>query len=439
MTNSSNDTYKIVTRWANIDNSGMGNCMYYAYGISLMNYLIDFNSDDRAIDDIFDRLGVEEDSKEILKRILDAQRNTNALFLPEQLKQIEELLGPVLRTAAANAIYNEFVTRPTGTECWANASSQLFPLFKQHLKEREDREGLNERLYENIHVDEVRRDLFVEDKLFNLSFLFSTMIRYLINFISRHRFSAKDPDFSETDIFRVPGIMTAMSTFSRDFINHLDLNDSAVKNNVDSLYQAAVTEFFKQNEYQHLKIYRDYLAQDGVWGSTETLWALHNFLLNSRMENGVEVADRLIRLSIFNNGQNVNPMERGRFEFDIALNNIQNRHWVSQITETVSVLENPVTSTFKLKLLLEHKPILGLTLLGIGVAVTGLLLIPQLPVGILSVLGISLCTAGMWACTLFIGALTGFALGALIENSPFFKLHSTDVYSMPQPQKYEHS
>ncbi len=71
----------------NVDNSGKGNCLYYAYSISLMYYLRAKNNV-RITEDIFNKLGLKEEDRARLRKLLS--KDPDRAFTRDEIKTIIE-------------------------------------------------------------------------------------------------------------------------------------------------------------------------------------------------------------------------------------------------------------------------------------------------------------------------------------------------------------
>ncbi len=81
-----------------VDNSGEGNCMYYAYGISLMYYLRSKNDEDLS-ETVFNRLNLKNKEKEQLKTLLFKDKRQH--FSDSSIKLVIE---PIFNRAARDLV-----------------------------------------------------------------------------------------------------------------------------------------------------------------------------------------------------------------------------------------------------------------------------------------------------------------------------------------------
>ncbi len=118
-----------------VDNSGQGNCMYYAYSISLMYFLLK-KRDALLADKIFVRLELNSASKEKLLALLDNKELTR--FTLSQIRHIiEPILGPATRKIAAEQLKQKFIENPKDTSLFSSLNYGMVYLLGKELEKRQ--------------------------------------------------------------------------------------------------------------------------------------------------------------------------------------------------------------------------------------------------------------------------------------------------------------
>ena len=153
-----------------IDNQGRGDCMYYAYSISLMYYLRAKASPD-ITESVFNNLGLRAQDKKALNDLLLQAKP----FSESDLKKIQDILAPLTRQISAEAAQKEFKKAPESTGVYAAASYGLIHFFQNKLG--------GEYSFLNNNFD--------------------------------------NPDFTNAEIFKVPKIMEAMKDFAERNANEI--------------------------------------------------------------------------------------------------------------------------------------------------------------------------------------------------------------------------
>ncbi|PWY54180.1 hypothetical protein DGG96_18390 [Legionella qingyii] len=300
-----------------VDNSGKGNCMYYAYSISLMYYLRANNAPERT-EHVFNKLKLKEDDKIQLRKLLS--KNPNYQFTSREIKTIiEPLLGRATRDLAAEHTKLEFKLSPHDTPLFSSAKYGLEFCFKQSL-------------------------------LANGSEL-STLIDH--EFIN--------PDFTEAEIYKIRSTDVAMTEYSLLRMPHVIeefnrlwlIKESELKNEekqfteheikvqkenlLDNIIRDETVNFFLAEDEKYLNLYKDHLQKEFVWGSEETLLVLHRAIQGERMvrnSNGrlETFYDTEIVLHLHRDG--IAPFYQSNIP-EMILNNQNNLHWTSLIPESV--------------------------------------------------------------------------------------------------------
>ncbi|HHF7368079.1 TPA: hypothetical protein ACPSKY_003230 [Legionella bozemanae] len=300
-----------------VDNSGKGNCMYYAYGISLM-YFLRMKNTSQLTEDIFNKLKLKENDKASLRTLLS--KEADQAFTSHEIKTIiEPILGRATRDLAAEHTKDEFKTSPQDAPLFAASKYGLEYYFK----------------------------LQFDTKYSELS--------ELIN----HGFT--HTDFTEAEIYRVSGIKTAMEEFAKarflqvreDFSREWAIKEQQLKSKgkrptestlqshkahlLDNILRKETVAFFSVDDDKHLKQYKNHLQNESVWGTEETLFVLHRAIQGELMVRNKKGTidtfyDNEIVLHLHRNGnspyiQSGNPV--------MILNNEENRHWTSKIPNSV--------------------------------------------------------------------------------------------------------
>ncbi|KTD01856.1 hypothetical protein [Fluoribacter gormanii] len=300
-----------------VDNSGKGNCMYYAYSISLMYYLRAQNAPERT-ENVFNKLKLKEDDKIQLRKLLS--KNPNYQFTSREIKTIiEPILGRATRVLAAEHAKLEFKLSPHDTPLFSSAKYGLEFCFKHSL-------------------------------LANGSEL-SALID--------HEFT--NPDFTEAEIYKIRSTDIAMTEYSLLRVPHVLeefnrlwlIKESELKkeekqfteheikvqkeNLLDNILRDETVNFFLTEDEKYLNLYKDHLQKEYVWGSEETLLVLHRAIQGERMERNLNgkmetFYDTEIVLHLYRDGiapfyQSSNP--------EMILNNQNNSHWTSLMPESV--------------------------------------------------------------------------------------------------------
>jgi len=115
-----------------IDNSGRGNCMYYAYAISLMYYLR--QKDEVTRNEIFKKLRLSEDNIIELCKLFPDKWDVISQFTLSETKAVERILGSACRELAGDNTKKEFLTDPAGSSMIAASVFGLARALKETLK-----------------------------------------------------------------------------------------------------------------------------------------------------------------------------------------------------------------------------------------------------------------------------------------------------------------
>ncbi|CAM3057418.1 hypothetical protein LEAN103870_14995 [Legionella anisa] len=310
-----------------VDNSGEGNCMYYAYGISLMYFLRAKNTP-QLTEDIFNKLKLKEDAKVSLRALLSKEANQE--FTSHEIKTIiEPILGRATRDLAAEHTKHEFKMFPKDSPLFTASKYGLEYYFKQQFK---------------------------------------TKYQELSGLIT-HEFT--HADYTEAEIYRVSGMKTAMGEFAKarflqvkeEFSREWSIKEQKIKSTgkrlsetaiqshkahlLDNILRKETVAFFSADNDKHLIQYTNHLQNEYTWGSEETLFVLHRAIQGERMVRNTKGTidtfyDHEIVLHLHRNDsspfiQSGNPV--------MILNNKGNTHWTSKIPNSIFSMNQSTKTT----------------------------------------------------------------------------------------------
>jgi hypothetical protein len=273
------------------NNSGKGNCLYYAYAISLMYHFKSLHSDHLSPIEIYKELHLKEEEIAALEAI----RAKPGHFSSSDKKSIESILGPKLRQAAADKLIDEFRISTQNSSLFSAISYE----FRKQVKAK-----------------------LVQQKYY---------------YISSQILVATDPTvvktYKDAEIYRVPGIKNAISAYAELLAKEIISVEPNGKE-IDKFFVTKVHEFFTKNDEEHLKSYHSRLNKNGVWGTEESLCALHRFITGEYtfyVDKYYVAHKRPMSLQIYKNGKlaTLGPTHKCG---DLILDNHNNVHWVSQIS-----------------------------------------------------------------------------------------------------------
>ncbi|MCC5792739.1 MAG: hypothetical protein JJT82_09075 [Legionellaceae bacterium] len=302
-----------------VDNSGQGNCMYYAYAISLMYYLR-AQSDELISEKIFTRLGLDDTNRKLLQGLLALRREKNEKFSKGDIKiVIEPVLGTACRKTAGESVRQEFMRNPQGTQMVAVLTGPLSQAFHLSLRKAGSEYAL---LLEaaTLPADITGAELFKVPG----------MPQRIADYANRHSqalladFQKQWSDYQEARQNDGAWSETECLRYQQELMNNLVQQQSIA--------------FFKSDRYIHLNAYISHLQTNYVWGSEDTLLSLHEYLMGPQVLRDEQTQrvmsityDTPMKLAIFSNGCDVT---RSGASADIIVDNRYNMHWVSRIPET---------------------------------------------------------------------------------------------------------
>lgn len=295
-----------------VDNSGQGNCMYYAYSISLM-YFLRAKNDRKTTEGVFDKLNLSEPQKISLRKLL-SEDSSKPFNESKIIKVIEPILGQATRIAAGEFTVKEFLSDPKAS-----------PVFTA------TNYGMEYYVLRALQAN-------------------SSSLGHLID----NNFSNRDYTLSE--IYRVGGIKAGLESYAETHLfeiihsfneiweekhahKDLSLKDEQFfrAQVLDTVIRDATVKFFEQKDGQYINDYKKHLQKNYVWGSEETLLTLHRGVIGERFERNESdridtVRDTEITLHIHKNGSS--PSFQSSTP-DMILNNSHNVHWTSKIPDRI--------------------------------------------------------------------------------------------------------
>lgn len=384
-----------------IDNSGQGNCMYYAYSISLMSYLRAQSKE--MTEFIFNQLEISPENQASLFGLLSAAKDrpaNNKLFSRDEIKNsIEPLLAHAIRQYGAKVTKEDFLSKPMSSSLYGPANYGMINAFKLALKNQDN--SLANLLNNDFDVED-----YTEADIFKVSGMKSAMDDYakkeaqlIINEfnqtwpqelvrlrtqldnvlkpqfknklrinIAHELIAAKQPEIFAAIKHQLDTKIITRDEFNLGLLKILEENHDLNKavderlnidwpteeeklnrdfernsefqkrNFLENCIGRKTIDFFNTENNHHLNRYIDRLKTNFVWGTEETLVAIHRHLQGEKITHD-ETTDTNIttyaypfRLAIFQNGV---PPDSFNVSSDIPgliINNHGNYHWTSLIT-----------------------------------------------------------------------------------------------------------
>lgn len=300
-----------------VDNSGRGNCMYYAYSISLM-YFLRAKNNEQITKSVFSKLKLSEIQKTQLLALIASDPLQE--FTEKELKQtIEPILGRAVRDLAAEQTKIEFIRAPQSSSVFTATQYGLEYYFQEAVK--------------------IQKPMFAQ--------------------ITKNKFNNRS--FTEAEIYRIDGIKRAIQDFIQNRKNEIVTafeNQWAIKEEefktqnvilskkdiefhqeiiLNNILREKTISFFLDNNNKYLNQYTDHLKKEFVWGTEETLMALNRAVQGERFERNQQGTidtfyDVPITLHIYTNNRPP-PYPVGNPE--LIINNRNNGHWTSKIPESI--------------------------------------------------------------------------------------------------------
>lgn len=300
-----------------VDNSGKGNCMYYAYSISLMYYLRAKNVPD-ITDNIFNKLKLKEEDKVQLRTLLS--KNPSLAFTTREIKTIiEPILGRATRNLAAEYTKQEFKLYPQDTPLFSAAKYGLEFCFKQSMLANDsDLAELIDHGFTNTN--------FTEAEIYKMSGTDIGMTEY-----SLLRVLDVIEEFRRLWAIKVEELKKEEKQFTeREIKEHKEKV-------LDNVLRAETVRYFLTEDEKNLNLYKQHLQKEYVWGSEETLLVLHRAIQGERMVRNERKTidtfyDHEMILHIHRSGSS--PFTQSGHPVMI-LNNENNVHWTSSIPDSI--------------------------------------------------------------------------------------------------------
>ena len=198
-----------------IDNSGEGNCMYYAYGISLMYYLLK-KRDVETAERIFNTLELSKSQKEQLHALLNDPK-INRFSRAQRVDIIEPILGVATRKLASLQVKEELIKKPGSSSLLAAISYGMTYLFRLEL---EKNALLASEKNEEEYIRLQSLALLLEESNFDL------------------------PNFTEAEVYKVFNIKKPNSELYQHIVQH---------------YQSIIDRYISEWPKHLEKIYQDKL------------------------------------------------------------------------------------------------------------------------------------------------------------------------------------
>lgn len=294
-----------------IDNKGRGNCMYYAYAISLMYHLRAQDYD--TVTKILGRLNLTPVQHKKILAILDHNQNLTNPFDTHDTSTIQEILGPACRGLASRAVRKEFVANPADTALYSASAYQFFEHFSKYLSPTYRR--------------------YIEPRVDVLG------------------------NYGKAEIFKVPGMRASMQEYAKRVSKEVEKEFACdwgkIKKNfkpseyakeksklIEAIIAKTTIRFLQNQQCTNLDRYIRHLNTDTTWGSEETLLTLNRALSNEQAlydpasQQWSFTSDTPINLAMAVNGEIMSGVSQTESEKPhIILNNRSLTHWVSIIPE----------------------------------------------------------------------------------------------------------
>ena len=313
-----------MTKMILVDNSGAGNCMYYAYAISLMYYLREQDTSIR--EKIFNRLKLTAPVKASLHQLLSEEFKYRA-YTQNECKSIEKALGHACRLLAGHNTRREFMKDPMNSSTFTAAVYGIEACIKQHIAEEHAK-------FIILPGDNIQQG---GDSCAN--------------------------SFKKAEIYHVCGMSKAMDTYVQkivgDVVNEFNqqktsalLRDTSDESIMSSITRQKTLEFLSQNHYQHLNEYIAHLQTNFMFAGEESLCCLHRAIMNEQYDMSKRpIYDPDIKLVIAHWGRCpgwINPETK-----EIIINHIgHHEHWTSIIPSRF-IKKNQIVAVMEFKYELE--------------------------------------------------------------------------------------
>lgn len=303
-----------------VENSGLGNCMYYAYSISLM-YFLRVKNDAKITEDVFKKLNLKEEEKAQLRKVL--AKGIDQPFDHADLKKvIEPILGSATRKLAADVIKESFLNKPFETELFVSANYGIEYLVKLALQGHHPEIAAlikNDFSDPALNTAEIYLDYFEQHTRVNI-------LTEMKRFVEKNHQQELVAHFKNAWAKRKAELKLAGRLKSpTDVAFHQRIVLDTVINNF-------TVKFFTANQNHHLETYYNYLAKNFIWGTDTTLTALHRAIQGEHFTRDEE--DRVntsydIEIPMYIHKDGVSPCQKA--DPAMIIDNIGNGHWNSKI------------------------------------------------------------------------------------------------------------
>jgi hypothetical protein len=306
-----------------VDNSSDGNCLFYAYSISLMYYLRSKN-DPKLAKGIFDKLNLSKEAQGELEKLLS--KPSHIPYSKEDIiKTIEPILGRAVRDLAADQVLAEFEKSPKSTSLFTSAKYGLEYGFKRALQSNNsDYSKLIDHEFDN--PDYTEADLYHNDELKLEMEFFVTMRAPMVIEEMNRRWAEQERSLSELQL----------SAQEKKGFQAILLSQ---------IIDEETVEYFRADNNANMNRFLKHIKKEFEWGSEETLMTLHRAVQGERMVRNPQgmidtFYDFPILLHVHTNG--VSPFQQ-KGTPDLVLNNKHNIHWTSKIPDHIfmSKADNP--------------------------------------------------------------------------------------------------
>ena len=309
-----------------VNNSGKGNCMYYAYSISLMYFLLKKREPETA-EKIFTRLELTEGQKSQLHALLNDKSLTR--FDDDQIEKIiEPILGVATRKIAAEQTKERFIKQAKDTPLFSALNYGMIFLFRRIL---ESQSSPLASLLENASFDDPD---YRDDEIFKFLQDNRKTLDELEEFFLLSSFGIIDKLNAEWDE-RVQKVFKFNKQGLIKITKEEIAKDPFYKQQfLEELIGEKTIEFLTKDANQNINLYAAHLNTNYRWGSEETLLLLHRYVQGEQQvllapDKWDFPVETNICLVIYNNGipksgdVHKNP--------DMIVNNLHNAHWVSLV------------------------------------------------------------------------------------------------------------
>lgn len=329
------DLMETIVVGKTVDNSGKGNCLYYAYGISLMYFLL--QKRDKAItESIFNKLELALPQRAQLNTLLEKEGRTE--FTRDEITDvIEPILGVATRKKAAEEIGARFLRNSASSSLFTSIQYGVLSIAHLLLAANNEPEASLLDSYDGTNPH------YMNDEIFKF-------------------FRDNPPKINELQIFLNTAQASILAEFRSGWPTRVDevfeyKKEDVVKKtkeeiNADPFFQTQyleeiiarrTIEFFTKDSNKNLNLYISYLNTNMRWATEDSLVHLHSYIQGERQildSSGrwVQHYDIDISLAIYNNGT---PSSGRIADADIVLNNLHNMHWVSLITPITLIKATP--------------------------------------------------------------------------------------------------